>query len=95
MSDSKCSPVQKVVQACGASREEIKVQREVFAVAVDTTDRLDGVLEKFELSKGICAWISRCLHNSHRPDQKLSSPLTTKRNKEATYFLGKKSAKEL
>ena len=48
MSGSKCWPVQQVIQACEASREEIKVQREVFAVAVavDTTDRLDGVLEK-------------------------------------------------
>ena len=61
MLDGKCWPVQQVIQACGASRQEIKVQREVFAVAVDTTDRLDGVLEKFEESKAIniCAWISR------------------------------------
>ena len=35
MSDSKCW---QVIQACGASREEIKVQREVFAVAVDTNN---------------------------------------------------------
>ena len=53
----------------------------VFAVAVDTTDRLDGVLEKFELSKAIniCAWISRFLYNSRHPDQKLSGPLTTEK----------------
>ena len=78
----------------------MKVQREVFAVAADTTDRLDGVLEKFELSKAIniCAWISRFLYNSRCPDQKLSGPLATERsniNKEATYVLGEKSTKEL
>lgn len=98
----------------------MKVQREVFAVVVDTTDRLHGVLEKFEQSKAIniCAWISRFLHNSRRPNQKLSSPLTTKEIKkqnifwvkrakkscdlhddylkrQATYFLGEKSTKEL
>ena len=39
MSDSKCWPVQQVIHASEASREEIKVQREVFAVVVDTTDR--------------------------------------------------------
>ena len=70
MSHSKCWPVQQVIQACETSREGIKVQREVFAVAVDTTDRMDGVLEKFKLSKAIniCAWISRFLCNSHQDD---------------------------
>ena len=79
MSVSKCWPVQQVIQACETSREEVKVQREVFEVAVDTTDRLDGVLDKFELSKAIniCAWISRFLYNSRNPDQKFSGPLTT------------------
>ena len=38
-------PVQQVIQAYGASREEIIVQREVFAVAADITDRLDGFME--------------------------------------------------
>jgi len=58
-SGDKCWQVQHVIQPSGASREEIKVQKEVFAVAVDTTDRLDRVLEKLELSKTInfCTWI--------------------------------------
>ena len=72
MSDSKCRPVPQVIHAFEARREQIKVQREVFAVAVDTTDRLDGVLEKFKLSKAIniCAWILRFLYNSCHPHQK-------------------------
>lgn len=84
----KCWQVQHVIQRSGASREEIKVHKEVFAVAVDTTDRLDRVLEKLELSKAInfCAWIARFLHNSRRPDQKSSGPLTTEDMKKHYVF---------
>ena len=72
------------------------MQREVvFAVAVDTTDRLDGVLEKFKLSKAIdiCAWISRFLYNSRHPDQKLSGPLTTEEIRKQHIFWVKRAQK--
>ena len=84
----------KFIQACGASRG-IKVQREVFVGAVDTTDRLDGVLEKFKLSKAIniCAWISRFLYNSRHPDQKLSGPLTTEEIRKQHIFWVKRAQK--
>ena len=93
MSDSKCWSVQQVIQAYKASREEVKVQREVFAVVVDTTDRLDGVLGKFELSKArnICAWISTFLYNSRHPEQKLSGPLTTEEIRKQQIFLVKRA----
>ena len=73
----------------------MKIQREVFIFAVDTTDRLDGVLEKFELSKAIniCAWISRFLYNSHHPDQKLSGALTTKEIRKQHIFWVKRAQK--
>lgn len=77
----KCWQIQHVIQPSVTSREEIKVQREVFAVAVDTTDRLDRVLEKLELSKAInfCAWIARFLHSS-------CGPLTTEDMKKQHVF---------
>ena len=88
MSDSKYWSVQQVIQACGASRAEIKVQR-------DTTDRPDGVFEKFKLSKAIniCAWISRFLCNSCHSDQKLSGPLTTKEIRRQHIFWVKRMLK--
>ena len=95
MSDSKFCPIQQVSQACGASREEIKVQGEAFAVAADTTDRLDGVLETFKLSKAIniCAWRSTFPYNSRHPDQKLSSPLTTEEIRKQRIFWVKRAQK--
>ena len=95
MSDRKCWPDQQVIQACGASREEIEVQREVVAIVVDTTDRLDGVLEKFKLSKAINihAWISRLLYNSCPPDQKLSGPLATEEIRKQHIFWVKRVQK--
>ena len=90
MLDSKCWPVQQVIlQACGASRQEIKVQREVFAVAVDTTDRLDGDSKAIN----ICAWISRFLNKSRHSDQKLSGPLTTEEMKKQRIFWVKRAQK--
>lgn len=66
MADHKCWPVQQVIQPSAASRDEVKVPKKLFAIAMDATDRLDGVLEKFKLSKAIniFAWISRFLCNS-------------------------------
>ena len=95
MSDSKCWPVQQFSQACGASKEEIKVQREVFVVTADTTDRLDCVLEKLKLSKAIniCAWIPRFLYNSRHHDQKLRGPLTTKEIRKQHIFCVKRAQK--
>ena len=89
MSDSKCRPVPQVIHAFEARREQIKVQREVFAVAVDTTDRLDGVLEKFKLSKAIN--INLCL-DLKVPVQflpstsEMSGPLTTEEIRKYTYI---------
>ena len=62
---------------------------------MDTTDRLDGVLEKFKLSKAIniCAWIPRFLYNSRHHDQKLRGPLTTKEIRKQHIFCVKRAQK--
>ena len=72
-------PPQHAIQPSKASTAELKATKELFKAALDDTDRLYMVLDKFELSKAlnICAWISRFMRNSRHPDQKLRGPLTT------------------
>ena len=72
MADNECWPPEQVIQPSAASTAEAKATKELFALTVDVTDRLDAVLEKYELKKvfNICAWISRFLHNSRYPNEK-------------------------
>ena len=93
MADRERWPPEQINQPSAGSTAEAKATKELFALAVDVTDRLDAVLEKFELNKAInnCAWISRFLYNSRYPNQKLSGPLTTKEIKNQQTFWVKRS----
>ena len=93
MADRERWPPEQIIQPSVESTAEAKATKELFALAVDVTDRLDAVLEKFELNKAIniCAWISRFLYNSRYPNQKLSGPLTTKEKKNQQTFWVKRS----
>ena len=63
--------------------------RDVFAVAIATTDELDTLLEKFTYWKTmrICAWIMRFVHNVRsRKIGRLKGPLTTEETNKAITF---------
>ena len=93
VADREHWPLQQVIQPSVVSTAELKATKELFKVAVDDTDRLYVVLEKFELSKAmnICAWISRCVHNLRHPDQKVRGPLTTEEIKKQHQFWVKRA----
>ena len=86
-------PHEQVIQPSVESTADVKVVKELFNVAVDVNDRLDGVLEKFELSKAMnsCAWTARFVRNSCFPDQKVSGPLTTEELKNQHLFWVKRA----
>ena len=79
LSDPKKWPSDIVRQPTQESQAERKIQRELFAGAVEVSDGLDHVLEKFGLHKAmrICAWISRFIHNSRNSSDKNKGPLST------------------
>ena len=79
LSDPKKWPSDIVRQPTQESQAERKIQRELFAGAVEVSDRLDHVLEKFCFHKvmRICAWISRFIHNSRNSSDKNKGPLST------------------
>ena len=54
-----------MAKASDESMAEEKAMRDVFVVAIATTDELDTLLEKSTYWKtmGICAWIMRFVHN--------------------------------
>ena len=58
----KCWPPDPVTQPTTESRAEVKVTKELFAVAMNVTDELDGVLGKFGLSKAtrVCVGLAVC-----------------------------------
>ena len=75
--------------ASDESMAEEKAMRDVFAVAIATTDELDTLLEKFTYwkTKRICAWIMRFLHNVRsRKIGRLKGPLTTEETNKARTF---------
>ena len=68
---------------------EVKATREVFAVAIATTDELDILLEKFTYWKTmrICAWMMRFVHNVRsKTIGRLKGPLTTEETNKAKIF---------
>ncbi|XP_068675376.1 uncharacterized protein [Montipora foliosa] len=78
------------------SMAERKLQREVFAVGVETRDDFDLVLWKFELRKAvrIGAWVMRFLHNSQYSSSKTKGPLTTVEVEKCQMFLVKRAQLE-
>ena len=75
---------------------EVKATREVFAVAIATTDELDTLLEKFIYWKTmrICAWIMRFVHNVRsKKIGSLKGPLTTEETNKARIFWAKRVQK--
>ena len=73
-------PQDIVTIATPQSRAEAKITKEVFNAAVESTDQLDKVFEKFSLSKAIRinAWISRFTRNCQvTKEKRKSGPLTT------------------
>ena len=93
VADRERWPPQQAIQPSAVSTAELKATKELFKVAVDDTERLYVVLEKFELSKAmnICAWISRFVHNLRHPDQKVTGPLTTEELKKQHLFWVKRA----
>ena len=67
LNNKACWPPDIVTKASDESMAEVKATREVFAVAIATTDELDTLLKKFTYWKmmRICAWIMRFVHNVH------------------------------
>ena len=72
-------PPDIVTQATQESQSERKVERELFAGAVEVSRDFDHVLEKLGLHKAlrICAWISRYTQKSRHPSEKTVGPLST------------------
>ena len=77
ISDRERWPSQSAIQPSEASKAERKATKELFKVAVDDTDRLYVVLEKFEVSKAlnIGALVSRFVDNLRNPEQKVTGPV--------------------
>ena len=65
LKNKACWPPNIVTKASEESMAEVKAMREVFAVALVTTDELDTLLEKSNYWKTmtICAWIMQFVHN--------------------------------
>lgn len=82
-------PPDIVTKASEESMAEVKATRDVFAVAIATTDGLDNLLEKFTYwrTMRICAWIMRFVHNARSEKiQRHEGPLTTEETNKATIF---------
>ena len=73
LADPEKLPPNIVTQSSPESRAERKVQQELFAGAVEGSNDLDHILEKFGLSKArrVGAWVSRFTHNSRHPSYKI------------------------
>ena len=78
LADPNKWPPRIVTKASEKSDAERKVQRELSAVGVEGNDYLDATLSKFGLRKGmrIFGWVSRFIHNSRNPSEKISGALT-------------------
>ena len=89
LNNKACWPPDIVTKASDESMEEVKGTREVFAVAIATTDELDILLEKFTYWKTmkICAWMMRFVHNVRsKTIGRLKGPLTTEETNKAKIF---------
>lgn len=89
LNNKACWPPDIVTKASDESMAEVKATREVFAVAIATTDELDILLEKFNYWKTmrICAWMMRFVHNVRsKTIGRLKGPLTTEETNKAKIF---------
>ena len=89
LQNKACWPPDIVTKASDESMAEEKAMRDVFAVAIATTDELDTLLEKFTYWKTmrICEWIMRFVHNVRsRKIGRLKGPLTTEETNKAITF---------
>ena len=89
LNNKACWPPDIVTKASDESMAEVKATREVFAVAIATTDELDTLLEKFTYWKTmrIWAWIMRFVHNVRsKKIGRLKGPLTTEETNKARIF---------
>ena len=89
LQNKACWPPDIVTKASDESMAEEKAMRDVFAVAIATTDELDTLLEKFTYWKTtrICVWIMRFVHNVRsRKIGRLKGPLTTEETNKAITF---------
>ena len=96
LADPKKWPTDIVTHATQRSQLERKVQRELFAVAVEVNHDCDHVLEKFGLRKAlrVSAWISRFTHNSRHPSKKTVGPLSTQEISAQELFWIKRSQRQ-
>ena len=89
LKNKACWPPDIVTKASDESMAEVKAMRDVFAVAIASTDELDSLLEKYTYWKTmrICAWIMRFVHNIRsRKTGRLKGPLTTEETNKARTF---------
>ena len=89
LNNKACWPPDIVTKASDESMAEVKATRDVFAVAIATTDELDTLLEKSSYWKTmrICAWIMRFVHNIRsKKIGRLKGPLTTEETNKAGIF---------
>jgi hypothetical protein len=60
-------PPNIVTQPSPEGRGELKIQRELFAGAVEVRDDIQFILGKFDLSKVMRIWVSWFMHNGVHP----------------------------
>ncbi|XP_022808889.1 uncharacterized protein LOC111345858 [Stylophora pistillata] len=80
LKNKACWPPDILTEGSDESMAEVNATRDVFAVAIATTDELDTLLEKstYWRTRGICAWIMGFVHNVRsRKTGRLKGPLTT------------------
>jgi len=89
LQNKACWPPVIATKASDESMAEEKAMRDVFAVAIATTDELDTLLGKSTYWKmmRICAWIMRFIHNIRsRKIGRLKGPLTTEETDKVRLF---------
>jgi len=96
LADPSQWPPNIVTEPSPESTAERKVQQEPFAVGVEGSNDFDILLERFGLRKAmrIGAWISRFLHNSRHPSNKVQGPLTTPEIAAHELFLVKRAQQQ-
>ena len=99
LSDPNQWPPDIVTQDTSESKAETKtiITKDLFSGAVFLwKDDLDSILDKFGLRKAvrICAWISRFVHTSRNPKNKISGPLNAEELQEQHYNRIKRAQKD-
>lgn len=96
LTDQSKWPADIMTQPSQESETERKVQREIFAGAVQISDDLHHVLEKFDLHRAmrVYAWISRFIYNCWHPLEKIQGPLLTQEISAQRLFWIKRSQQQ-